>query len=85
LLRQEGIDFPLVVPRSCALEPAGKPGGFEQREGRVNRFGGHAVRRNIAARHRVSVMTSQEADRGPESAVIIRRPTVRVRTQRASF
>jgi hypothetical protein len=35
---------------------------FEQREGRVNRFGGHAVRRNIAARHRTSVMTSQEAD-----------------------
>ena len=35
---------------------------FEQREGRVNRFGGHAVRRNIADKHRASVMASRDAD-----------------------
>jgi hypothetical protein len=44
----------------CPL-PA-NPVDFEQREGRVNRFGGHVVRRNIAARHRASVMTSKESD-----------------------
>jgi len=38
------------------------PVDLEQREGRVNRFGGHAVRRNIAATHRGVVMNSAELD-----------------------
>jgi hypothetical protein len=59
---QEGIDFHwwchAVVHRNLPANPV----DFEQREGSVNRFGGHAVRRNIAARHRASAMTSQEGD-----------------------
>lgn len=59
---QEGIDFHwwshVVVHWNLPANPV----DFEQREGRVNRFGGHAVRRNIAARHRASVMNSAEDD-----------------------
>ena len=59
---QEGIDFHWWCHAVVHWNLPANPVDFEQREGRVNRFGGHAVRRNIAARHRVSVMTSQEAD-----------------------
>ena len=38
------------------------PVDFEQREGRVHRFGGHAVRRNIAATHRADALRADEAD-----------------------
>lgn len=59
---QEGIDFHwwshVVVHWNLPANPV----DFEQREGRVNRFGGHAVRRNIAARHRSSVMSSVDDD-----------------------
>ncbi len=59
---QEGIDFHWWCHAVVHWNLPANPVDFEQREGRVNRFGGHAVRRNIAARHRASVMTSQEAD-----------------------
>jgi hypothetical protein len=59
---QEGIDFHWWCHAVVHWNLPANPVDFEQREGRVNRFGGHAVRRNIAARHRVSVMTSKEAD-----------------------
>jgi hypothetical protein len=38
------------------------PVDFEQREGRVNRYKGHAVRRNAAARFRGEAMASGQAD-----------------------
>lgn len=59
---QEGIDFHWWSHAVVHWNLPANPVDFEQREGRVNRFGGHAVRRNIAARHRASVMTSEEAD-----------------------
>jgi len=59
---QEGIDFHWWCHAVVHWNLPANPVDFEQREGRVNRFGGHAVRRNIAARHRASAMTSQEAD-----------------------
>ena len=59
---QEGIDFHWWCHAVVHWNLPANPVDFEQREGRVNRFGGHAVRRNIAARHRTSVMTSPEAD-----------------------
>jgi len=59
---QEGIDFHWWCHAVVHWNLPANPVDFEQREGRVNRFGGHAVRRNIAAGHRVNVMTSREAD-----------------------
>ena len=59
---QEGIDFHWWCHAVVHWNLPANPVDFEQREGRVNRFGGHAVRRNIAVRHRASAMTSQEAD-----------------------
>jgi hypothetical protein len=59
---QEGIDFHWWSHAVVHWNLPANPVDFEQREGRVNRFGGHAVRRNIAARHRASVMTSKEPD-----------------------
>ena len=58
---QEGIDFHWWSHAVVHWNLPANPVDFEQREGRVNRFGGHAVRRNIAARHRASVMSSTEA------------------------
>ena len=49
---QEGIDFHWWCHAVVHWNLPANPVDFEQREGRVNRFGGHAVRRNIAARHR---------------------------------
>ena len=59
---QEGIDFHWWSHAVVHWNLPANPVDFEQREGRVNRFGGHAVRRNIAARHRASVMGSTEPD-----------------------
>lgn len=48
---QEGIDFHWWCHRVVHWNLPSNPVDFEQREGRVNRFGGHAVRRNVAAAH----------------------------------
>lgn len=36
------------------------PVDFEQRDGRVNRFRGHAVRRNLVERHRISILGAHD-------------------------
>lgn len=59
---QEGIDFHWWCHAVVHWNLPANPVDFEQREGRVNRFGGHAVRRNIAATHRADVMNSIELD-----------------------
>ena len=59
---QEGIDFHWWSHAVVHWNLPANPVDFEQREGRVNRFGGHAVRRNIAARHRAEAMNSTEED-----------------------
>ncbi|MDO5492629.1 MAG: helicase-related protein [Nesterenkonia sp.] len=48
---QEGIDFHWWCHRVVHWNLPWNPVDFEQREGRVNRFGGHAVRKNVAHHH----------------------------------
>ena len=43
------------------------PVDFEQREGRVHRYKGHAVRRNLAAAHGSAVIVAPNA--GPSVAI----------------
>lgn len=48
---QEGIDFHWWSHSVVHWNLPTNPVDFEQREGRVNRFGGHAVRKNVASAH----------------------------------
>lgn len=59
---QEGIDFHWWCSAIVHWNTPANPVDFEQREGRVHRFGGHAVRRNVAAAHRSDVMSSDDVD-----------------------
>ena len=47
---QEGLDFHPWCHRIVHWDLPGNPVDLEQREGRVHRYKGHAVRRNVAAR-----------------------------------
>lgn len=38
------------------------PVNFEQREGRIDRYAGHAIRRNIVAKHREAILRSDDYD-----------------------
>jgi hypothetical protein len=53
---QEGIDFHWWCSAVVHWNTPANPVDFEQREGRVHRFCGHAIRRNVAARHRADAM-----------------------------
>ena len=59
---QEGIDFHWWSHEVLHWNLPSNPVDFEQREGRVNRFAGHAVRKNIAAAHWCDVLASTEAN-----------------------
>ncbi|MDP9397608.1 MAG: hypothetical protein M3P96_07170 [Actinomycetota bacterium] len=59
---QEGIDFHWWCHSVVHWNTPSNPVDFEQREGRVNRFGGHALRRNIGFAHRGDVLRSDERD-----------------------
>jgi hypothetical protein len=59
---QEGIDFHTYCAAVVHWNIPANPVDFEQREGRVHRFGGHAVRRNVAAGHRADALRSPELD-----------------------
>ncbi len=59
---QEGIDLHWWCHALVHWNTPANPVDFEQREGRVHRYGGHAIRKNIAARHRRSMIGSVEAD-----------------------
>ncbi len=48
---QEGIDFHWWCHSVMHWNVPGNPVDFEQREGRVHRYMGHAVRKNVAAAH----------------------------------
>jgi hypothetical protein len=48
---QEGLDFHLYCHSVVHWNLPYNPVDLEQREGRVHRFKGHAVRKNVAARH----------------------------------
>ncbi|WP_460683293.1 helicase-related protein [Modestobacter lapidis] len=59
---QEGIDFHWWCSAIVHWNTPANPVDFEQREGRVHRFGGHAVRRNVAAAHRADALSSTAND-----------------------
>ncbi|MGW5364468.1 DEAD/DEAH box helicase [Actinopolymorpha pittospori] len=59
---QEGIDFHWWCSAVVHWNTPANPVDFEQREGRVHRFGGHAVRRNVAACYRSEALRSSEPD-----------------------
>ena len=55
---QEGLDFHPWCHRIVHWDLPGNPVDLEQREGRVHRYKGHAVRRNVAERWRDEVVGS---------------------------
>ena len=55
---QEGIDFHPWCHNVVHWNVPGNPVDFEQRDGRVNRFRGHAVRRNIADKHASKILAA---------------------------
>jgi hypothetical protein len=55
---QEGIDFHWWSHAVLHWNTPANPVDFEQREGRVDRFAGHAVRRNISHRHGREILLS---------------------------
>ncbi|WP_300269024.1 helicase-related protein, partial [Microbacterium sp.] len=57
---QEGIDFHWWSHSVVHWNLPSNPVDFEQREGRVNRFAGHAVRKNVAHKHWDDVLTSDD-------------------------
>jgi hypothetical protein len=59
---QEGIDFHWWCSAVVHWNLPANPVDFEQREGRVHRFGGHAIRRNVAAEHRSAGLRTGDDD-----------------------
>jgi hypothetical protein len=59
---QEGIDFHWWCHSLVHWNLPANPADFEQREGRVHRFKGHAVRKNVGAAHRVDALLSHDSD-----------------------
>lgn len=62
---QEGIDFHWWCHVTTHWNTPANPVDFEQREGRVSRFGGLVVRRNLAARHGDAVLATLSATQNP--------------------
>jgi hypothetical protein len=59
---QEGVDFHWWCHSLVHWNLPSNPVDFEQREGRVHRFKGHAVRKNVAAAFRAEALASDGAD-----------------------
>lgn len=59
---QEGIDFHWWCHSITHWNTPTNPVDFEQREGRVDRYDGHAIRRNICERHGEAMLASGEDD-----------------------
>lgn len=59
---QEGLDFHTYCHAVVHWNLPSNPVDLEQREGRVHRFKGHAVRKNIAAAHRQAGLRGAMAD-----------------------
>jgi len=59
---QEGIDFHWWCHSLVHWNLPANPADFEQREGRVHRFKGHAVRKNVAAAHRADALRANASD-----------------------
>jgi hypothetical protein len=61
-LGQEGLDFHHYCHAITHWNLPSNPVDLEQREGRIHRFKGHAVRKNIAASHGDEALRSPKAD-----------------------
>ena len=59
---QEGVDFHWWCHAVVHWNLPANPVDFEQREGRVNRFHGHAIRKNVAQHHRSEALDSANPD-----------------------
>ncbi len=59
---QEGIDFHWWCHSVVHWNLPGNPVDFEQREGRVDRYKGHAIRKNVAAAHRSAALAPEVTD-----------------------
>jgi hypothetical protein len=55
---QEGIDFHWWCHSLLHWNTPASPVDFEQREGRVTRYAGHAIRRNVASRHGAAILAA---------------------------
>lgn len=66
---QEGLDFHPYCHRIYHWNLPGNPVDLEQREGRVHRFKGHAVRLNVAAAHADAVRQGRTAPADPWAAM----------------
>jgi Helicase conserved C-terminal domain len=64
---QEGLDFHTYSHAIVHWNLPGNPVDFEQREGRVHRYKGHAVRKNVAAEYADAALDTEARD--PWSAV----------------
>jgi hypothetical protein len=60
---QEGLDFHTYCHAVVHWNLPSNPVDLEQREGRVHRFKGHAVRKNVAAKHGDAALQNGERDR----------------------
>jgi hypothetical protein len=61
---QEGLDFHQYCHAVVHWNLPGNPVDLEQREGRVHRYKGHAVRKNVASRH-AAAMSKARRDEDP--------------------
>lgn len=59
---QEGLDFHTYCHAVVHWNLPGNPVDLEQREGRVHRYKGHAVRKNVARRHREAALRATVDD-----------------------
>ena len=59
---QEGLDFHPYCHAVVHWNLPSNPVDLEQREGRVHRYKGHAVRKNVAARHGFTVLGRPDGD-----------------------
>ena len=66
---QEGLDFHPYCYRVYHWNLPGNPVDLEQREGRVHRFKGHAVRHNVARAHADAIRTSTKPPADPWEAM----------------
>lgn len=66
---QEGLDFHPYCYRVYHWNLPGNPVDLEQREGRVHRFKGHAVRHNVARAHADAIRTSTKPPEDPWEAM----------------
>src|SRR5918992_104588 len=59
---QEGLDFHTYCHAVVHWNLPSNPVDLEQREGRVHRYKGHAIRRNVAATYELSHITPEAVD-----------------------